>query len=267
MNRICDVVPSLHLVFPDGPETNPGATEEIMNRISMTAMAVAIGTTLLAVVADAEEPSRDTLTKSGERSSDLPAAKDAVELTVGTGYAQAFGNVASGRPALTDVGTAGGAVQVGAGYRLIPELTLGVYGSGAMFGRGDQVDGTAKLYSATAGFQADWHFLPQANELDPWISLGTGWRGYWIHTDQSETSMHGWEIAKLELGLDYRIAPAVSISPVIGADLSTFFTEKTPLANDYRNLSNPTVSTFVFAGVLGRFDVPTRTTASVVAAR
>jgi hypothetical protein len=243
------------------------ATEEIMNRTWMAAAAAATGTMLLGGVAAAQEVTKDVATQSEARSRDLPAAKNSVELTVGTGYAQGFGDVASGQPTLQDVSTAGGAVQLGAGYRLIPELTLGVYGTGAAFGRGDQVDSSANVYSATAGIQADWHFLPAAHVLDPWVSLGTGWRGHWVHSNQSETSMHGWEIAKLELGVDYRIAPAVSISPVVGADLSTFFTQSTPQSNGYQNLSNPNVNTFVFAGVLGRFDIPTRTSDSSVASR
>jgi hypothetical protein len=243
------------------------ATEEIMNRTWIAAAAAATGTMMLGGVAAAQEVTKDVTTQSEARSRDLPAAKNAVELTVGTGYAQGFGDVAAGQPTLKDVSQAGGAVELGVGYRLIPALTLGVYGSGATFARGDRVDGSANVYSATAGVQADWHFLPAAHELDPWVSLGTGWRGHWIHANQGDTSMHGWQIAKLELGVDYRIAPAVSISPVIGADLSTFFTQSTPQSNGYQNLSNPNVNTFVFAGVLGRFDIPTRTSDSAVASR
>jgi hypothetical protein len=222
---------------------------------------------MLGNVARAQEVTKDIATQSEARSRDLPAATNAVELTVGTGYAQGFGDVAPGQPTLKDISTAGGAVQLGVGYRLIPELTLGVYGSGAAFGRGDQVDTSTNLYSATAGIQADWHFLPAAHAWDPWVSLGTGWRGYWAHADQGDTAMQGWEIAKLQLGVDYRIAPAVSISPVVGADLSAFFTQKTPQSSGYQNLSNPNVNTFVFAGVLGRFDIPTRAGESTVASR
>src|ERR1700730_15246051 len=125
--------------------------EEIMNRTWMAAAAAATGTMMLGGVARAQEVTKDVATQSEARSRDLPAAKNAVELTVGTGYAQGFGDVASGQPTLQDVSTAGGAVQLGVGYRLIPELTLGVYGSGATFGRGDRVDGSPNLYSATAG--------------------------------------------------------------------------------------------------------------------
>jgi hypothetical protein len=236
----------------------------------MTATAAVFGTTMFAGVAGAQEPSanptRDEARES-EAARDLPAAKDAIELTIGTGYAQGFGDVASNHARLGDLSTAGGAVQLGVGYRILPRLTLGVYGTGAMFGRGDQVGSSANLYSATAGVQADWHFVPKGSEWDPWVSLGTGWRGYWINQDQGTTSLHGWEIAKLQVGVDYRISPAVAISPVIGADVSTFFTESTPQAGGFSNLQSPTANTFVFGGVMGRFDIPTRSEGSTVAER
>jgi hypothetical protein len=241
-----------------------------MNSKWTAALTVAMGTILLSGAANAQEPSapaKDEVSADSTSSSrDLPAANRAVELTIGTGYAQGLGNVATRQAKLTDVGTAGGAVEGSVGYRLIPPLTLGVYGSGAMFGRGDQVDSSANLYSATAGVQADWHFLPSAHDLDPWVSLGSGWRGYWIHADQGTTSIQGLEMAKLRLGVDYRISPAVAISPVIGADLSLFLSQSNPASNgSFSNISSPNVNTFVFAGLLGRFDVPTDGSASKVA--
>src|SRR5580704_4818757 len=141
-------------------------------------LAGAIGTLFVAGSASAQVQSKDEATEGASEKRLAPAA-NAVELTIGTGYEQGFGKFGSGQPSLTDVGTAGGAVQVGAGYRIIPQLTLGLYGSGAMFGRGDQVDSSADLYSAAAGVQADWHILPGGSTLDPWVSLGSGWRGYW----------------------------------------------------------------------------------------
>jgi hypothetical protein len=76
------------------------------------------------------------------------------------------------------------------------------------------------------------------------------------------------EIAKLQVGLDYRIDRAVAISPVVGLDLSAFFTQSTPGSNAFGNVSNPNVNTFVFAGLQGRFDFPTgRGSASQMASR
>jgi hypothetical protein len=231
-----------------------------------TGAAVAMSALVFAGSANAQSQEKDEV-KPAASTKDLSPATHAVELTIGTGYEQGVGKIASGQPSLTDVGDAGGAVQVGVGYRIIPQLTLGLYGSGAAFGRGDQVDSSASLYSAAAGVQADWHILPGGHELDPWVSLSSGWRGYWINQDTGKTSVQGMEIAKLQVGLDYRIDQAVSIGPVVGADLSTFFTQSTPGSNGFSNISSPQVNTFVFAGLMGRFDVPTQLNRSQVAAR
>ena len=234
-----------------------------MNRNWISAAIVAASSVVTGVASAQESaPPSDA---SEQRARSLEPATHAVELTIGTGYAQGFGNIASGQPTLTDMGTAGGALQLGVGYRLIPQLTLGVYGSGAVFGRGDQVDTSAKLYTAAAGVQADWHFLPARSEFDPWVSLGGGWRGYWNSMDQGTSSLQGLELAKAQVGVDYRVTSAVSISPVIGADMSLFLTQQAAGQNAWTNISNPNVNTFVFGGLLGRFDVPTGSRSSQIA--
>ena len=221
---------------------------------------------LLALPGAASAQTKDAVQQDGS-SKTLAAATNAVELTIGTGYEQGFGNIQSGQPSLTDLGQAGGAVQTSVGYRILPQLTLALYGSFAGFGRASEVDSSAKIYSAAAGVQTDWHFLPKGSELDPWVSLGSGWRGYWINQNSGNVTDQGMEIAKLQVGLDYRIAQAVAISPVVGADLSTFFTQQTAGSNGWTNISSPQVNTFFFAGVMGRFDIPTRSSSSQVASR
>jgi hypothetical protein len=229
-------------------------SEDIMNSKWKVAAAATIGGMLITGAASAQE--KDQVQNTSDKSRSLAPATHDVELTIGTGYEQAFGKVASGQPKLQDIGEAGGAIQLGAGYRLIPQLTLGVYGSGAMFARADEAEQSTKAYSAAAGVQADWHFIPAGHEVDPWLSLGTGWRGYWAHTDQGTNSMQGMELAKLQIGVDYRVDESLALSPVVGVDLSTFFAQSTPAAEAFHNISNPNVNTFVFAGLQGRFDVP-----------
>src|SRR5882762_4146466 len=216
-------------------------------------LALAIGGVTIASVAGAQEKDHNV---AATKSETLAPAANALELSIGTGYAQGFGDIAANRPSLTDVAQPGGAVQLGVGYRLIPQLSLGLYGSGSMFSRGDQVDTSSNLYSASAGVEADWHFIPSGSEFDPWVSLGTGWRGYWVRADQGTTSLQGLELAKLQLGVDYRVARAVAVSPVIGADLSMFLSESNPGTSSYSNIPDPRVNRFVFAGVQGRFDIP-----------
>jgi hypothetical protein len=219
----------------------------------MAALAATIGTVAITGVASAQEKDQSLATSKSDK---LAPVANALELTIGTGYAQGFGEIGTNQPKLTDVGQPGGAVQVGVGYRIIPQLTLGLYGSGAMFSRGDQVDNSTNLYSAAAGAQADWHFIPAANAFDPWVSLGTGWRGYWLHNDQGTTALHGLELAKLQVGVDYRVSRLVALSPVVGGDLSMFLTESNPGSAGFSNITDPKVNTFVFAGLMGRFDLP-----------
>jgi hypothetical protein len=216
-------------------------------------------------VAGAQE--KDRAQESSGTGKQLPAATRNLELTIGMGYAQGFGDVGANQLSLTDVATAGGALQAGVAYRIVPQLSLGVYGSGEAFGRGDQVDTSTNVYSATAGVEAAWHFIPAASELDPWVSLGSGWRGHWLHANQGETSTQGWQIARLQVGLDYRIDKQVAIAPVVGVDVTTFFTQNQPGSGGYQNIESPKANAFVFAGVQGRFDIPVGSDSSRVASR
>lgn len=185
---------------------------------------------------------------------DLSAVQDAVEITISTGYAQAFGEVSSGLPNLTEVGLAGWSLQLSVGYRLTPQLALSAYGGGAL-SKQTQLDATT-LYSALSGFKADWHFLPAWHEVDPWISLGAGWRGYWIEHSEGSTSLHGFDFAKLQAGFDYRAERRAALGPVVGLDLSRFIWQAGPNTEGYENTSHPRVNTFVFVGVMGRLDIP-----------
>jgi hypothetical protein len=187
--------------------------------------------------------------------SPLAPASNAFEITIGAGYEQAFGKVATGAPMFTDTATAGGGVQVGLAYRFTPYFGFGVYGTGAQFGRGGQTDSSAQLYSMSGGVQADIHFAPGGRQFDPWISLGTGWRGYWESTNSGTTSMHGLELGKLQVGIDYRISQGLAISPVVGADMSLFLTRNTPGSDSFSNIGGPTINTFLFGGLMGRFDL------------
>ncbi len=65
------------------------------------------------------------------------AADQALEITIGAGYAQGFGDIGAGQRNLTDQSSAGGELQLGVGYRINPNFMVGVYGS-----RGLQDTGT-----------------------------------------------------------------------------------------------------------------------------
>jgi hypothetical protein len=186
----------------------------------------------------------------------LPAATNSLELAHGGGYTQGFGGVGAGRPGLTDVARPGSSGTLGVGYRVLPQLTLGLYGEFGMFLRGESVDRSTRIYSAAAGLQADWHFLPAGSKWDPWMSFGSGWRGYWLNGDRGTTALQGLQLAKFLVGVEYRISPKLAFGPAIGADLSMFFRESAAQSGSYVNVADPSVNTFVFAGFMGRFSIP-----------
>jgi hypothetical protein len=63
---------------------------------------------------------------------------------------------------------------------------------------------------------------------------------------------NGFEFAKVVAGLDLRFTQDVAVAPVVGADANVFLWQS---GVNQTAINNPRVSTFVFAGVRGRFDV------------
>lgn len=110
-------------------------------------------------------------------------------------------------------------------------------------------------YSATAGVQAIAHLRPDRS-VDPWVSLGTGWKGLWINPAQGKsTSLQGVELARVQLGVDYRVNRDVAIAPVVGGSLDMFLQQNSPMTSGYTDLQTKKANFTGFAGLAGRFDV------------
>lgn len=179
-----------------------------------------------------------------------------IEIAIGTGYTQGVGKISTEMAKVQDLSGAGGGAQLDLGYRVIPNLTLGGYGTFAMFNEGSNLPSTTEVYGATAGIQAAWHFRP-ARSLDPWVRLGTGWKGMWLNPQEGKvTSLQGLELARLQVGLDYRISPEIAISPVIGGSAGLFLSQNSQMTQNYDQLTNRKVNFTGFAGLAGTFDIP-----------
>jgi outer membrane protein OmpA-like peptidoglycan-associated protein len=178
----------------------------------------------------------------------IEAPSNAFELTLGTGYTQGFGNLQEG-VGMPSVATPGIGFDLGLGYRPVPEFSLQA--------TGQYFELTAERAQAarglTAGIAATGHLSPYSS-LDPFITLGTGYRMLWeTHTVGPNLLTHGFELAKAQIGLDVRVSPDVAIAPVVGADLNLFLWQSG--ATSDVSINNPRVNTFVFAGLQGRFDM------------
>jgi hypothetical protein len=179
----------------------------------------------------------------------------ALEISIGTGYSQGVGKVGGGMNDLQDLAGPGGSVELGLGYRIVPNLMIGAYGSVSTYQEGDALDPTTNVYGATAGIQAALHARPHRS-VDPWVSLGTGWKGMWLDPrDGKTTSLQGLELARLQLGVDYRVSEDISISPMIGASLGMFVSQDSPMTTDRTTIESKEVNFTGFAGMAGRFDL------------
>lgn len=188
--------------------------------------------------------------------SDHPAAPEtALEITVGAGYSQSWGPVGGGLRHLEDISRVGGAVELDLGYRINPTFSIGAYGTFSDNATGDRVSGNADALGATAGIQAAAH-LRSDRSIDPWLSLGTGLKGLWLSPGQGKnTSLRGLDLARLQLGIDYRVNEDVSISPLIGGSLDMFVSQDSPMTNGYTKISDKKINFTGFAGFAGRFDI------------
>ena len=182
------------------------------------------------------------------------ASSNAWEIGLGVGYSQGVGDIGGNSPSLTDLTHGGGEVQLNLGYRINPNWLVGVYGTGGKYSLGNVTPGNSDVWSATAGVQANYHVLP-GNAWDPWVGLGAGWRGHWISKPGATDSRHGLDLARLQVGVDYRVSPDFAVSPYVGASATMFLTESLAQQSGFSNVHDPSVNFFFAGGLMGRFDI------------
>jgi hypothetical protein len=184
----------------------------------------------------------------------LRAPRDAFELTVGAGYSQGTMSPAQGVGA-TDLTKAGGAFTLQAGYRFAPEFALNLYGEYNEWNPGNMVSGGGTR-GGVGGINATFHTNP-FQRLDPWIRIGTGYRMLWTTgvPNSVDTLWHGFQLAKLDIGLDMRTNEDIAIGPTVGVDVSHFYWTNPRGAGGDEEIVGKRFVPFVYAGLEGRFDI------------
>lgn len=142
------------------------------------------------------------------------------------------------------------------GIRAPPELAIGLTGQyqelapAAAQGTGTRVRGAA------IGVEGKFHFRP-FERVDPWLSLGAGYRMLWIAPEGPDNNLlqHGFELARGQVGLDVRVSPDIALGPMIGGDVNLFTTQKPEGPAGSTMIPEKRLNTFLFAGVQGRFDL------------
>jgi hypothetical protein len=198
------------------------------------------------------QPEAEVSATAVRRSLGAPAR--AWEIGLGVGYSQGVGDIGGNSPTLNDLTHGGGEVQVNVGYRIDPHWLVGLYGTVGKYSLGSVTPDGSDVWSATAGAQANYHLLPD-QQWDPWIGLGAGWRGHWISKNVGTDTRHGLDLARLQVGVDYRVSPEFSVSPYVGASATLFLAQELAQQTSFSNVHDPNVNLFFFGGLMGRFDI------------
>lgn len=219
---------------------------------NMTLLSLSLTPLLAGKVAYADDNNSLEADKSFDHH--VAAPSNAFEIGVATGYTQGVGPIGGSLSHVEDIARGGGAVELDAMYRINPTFSGGAYGSFSKYTTGDQISDQTDVLGATAGIQAAAHLRPERS-VDPWVSLGTGWRGLWLSPQVGKnTALQGLELARLQIGADYCITQEISIAPVIGGSVSLFVSQDSPMTASYTEIQDKKVNFTGFAGLSGRFD-------------
>jgi len=218
----------------------------------MRRLAIPVTLTLIFLASRAHSQEDTLETPAAPEPATAPA--HAVELNVGWGYTQGFGSVAESEGSIQDEAASGTAFSVGLGYRKSPTWMIGGYGEGAFYrpDQGSVLDRTH--YGASAGVQVQFHFSPFA-KLDPWLGFGSGFRSYFVDSrSEGRRTLLGFDFARAQVGVAYRMSNGWSVTPVLGASFTEFFASRGADESGFHSIGEPRPTTFLFAGMINRFD-------------
>lgn len=220
----------------------------------MKKIAIALVTFGLASVSATSAFAQDY--EGGYMAAPVRAPRGAFEIGLGTAYTQGFGSISGNTGRVQDIANAGIGFGLDLSSRVSPGFAIGLTGNYQEYKADNRLPEGTNTRGVTAGIKADFHIAPY-QRVDPWVSVGTGYRMQWIVPDGpgNNTMLHGFELGKVQLGADIRASDSVAIGPFIGADLNMFVWRNPEGAVGNIELSDKRVNTFIFAGLQGRFDV------------
>lgn len=181
-------------------------------------------------------------------------AGSGLELEIGTSYTQGVGAAAGGTmPTLQTLAGGGGALRELVGWRIDPRWMVGVYHENVLLAAGD-LPGSDRVTGHALGLEGRFHLAPSA-PLHPWIGLGAGWRSLSIDHGGGTHELQGIDLARVQIGADWRVARSFGVAPVVGVSLTEFLSEKRPGESDAMDLADRSVGAFFYAGITGRLEL------------
>ncbi len=171
-----------------------------------------------------------------------PEAGAQVSFDVKAAYALPFGNVWTSSPwnaavAQSDVWSGALPFEVGARYRVTPNVSLGAYFAyGPAFVTSTACGGTGCSGSEMrTGIELVYGILPEG-PVNPWFSLGTGWE--WTSATLAapttvlgtagRVTFNGWEYLNVQAGADFLLEKAFAVGPYVALTGGTYATFTAP---------------------------------------
>jgi outer membrane protein W len=111
------------------------------------------------------------------------------------------------------------------GYMVTQHLLVGVYGQYGPGVPGDEEPSDGTNSDTTVGVQAQYHFTT-TQRVDPWLGLGIGYEFLHEHypssDDEATLELRGFELAKLQAGIDFKISRAFALGPFASCSFGKF---------------------------------------------
>jgi hypothetical protein len=181
-------------------------------------------------------------------------AGSGLEIEVGTAYAQGVGAAAgSTMPTLQTLADGGGALRETVGWRIDRRWMVGVYHENVLLAAGE-LPGTDRVTGHALGLEGRLHLAP-FDRVDPWIGLGAGWRSLSIDHGSGTHELQGVDLARVQVGADWRLSQAFGVAPVVGVSLTEFLSERRPGESGAMDLPGRSVGAFFYGGIAGRFRI------------
>jgi hypothetical protein len=199
----------------------------------------------------------------------VPAAASA-QLSLGArlGYGLPFGD-AEENGELKDGIKGQIPLQLEAGFKILPQLTLGGYVSGAYGLIGDQfkdecdtsgIDCSARVWRV--GAQALYSLAGADTSFAPWIGAGIGYEWANIKVEgggfTGETGYGGFEFLNLQAGADWKSAGNLSFGPFVMFSLgqfSKYTLEGTGFPKQDGDIENKAMHQWLTIGLKGTLDI------------
>ena len=184
-------------------------------------------------------------------------AGNVLELTATVDVERGWGHIGESLARLERLIDGGPGVEGQLGLRKHDHFAWGIRGGFARLAVGATVPDGTDIREYEAGLYGEVRFATTGG-WRPWLGFATGWRKLVLDYEAGkDTSYHAWDLMRLQVGFERRIAPGLFVAPLLGYTGSVFVAQNSEQTRNFDVIVEPGISWFVFAGMRVRFEAGT----------